>query len=99
VVVRRLSGGARDVDEMTQITADIGHFIERELAADGVGAIEPADDLLELGVLDSAGIAQLIAYVEERYGILVEDSELVVENFVTVGAVAAFVESKLATQV
>jgi acyl carrier protein len=39
---------------------------------------------------------RLVFFVEERFGVHVDDEELVPENFESVRALAAFVESKLA---
>ena len=75
-------------------------FIRGELAAgNGSAAIEADADLLELGVLDSAGIAQLIAFCEETFGIAIADDELVPENFQSIDTIAELVAGKLRTQV
>ena len=39
------------------------------------------DRFLELGVIDSTGVVELVGEVEERYGITVEDNEITEENF------------------
>jgi acyl carrier protein len=78
----------------------LGEFIRGELAAgNGDGAIDPDADLLELGVLDSAGIAQLIAFCEETFGIAIADDELVPENFESINSIAELVSGKLASRV
>lgn len=51
-------------------------------------------DLLAGEVIDSLGIAELIAFLEKEYGIQVDDGDLDPENFRTVGKIVAFVESK-----
>ncbi len=48
-------------------------------------------------MLDSAGMAQLIGFVQETFGVEVGDDDLVAENFETVAAIARLVESKTAT--
>ena len=52
------------------------------------------DDLLNLGVIDSIGFVELVGEVEERYGVAIEDVEIVEENFGSVAAIAAFVAAK-----
>ena len=47
------------------------------------------------GILDSTGFLELITFVEERFGIEISDSELVPENFDTLGKMSMFVEEKL----
>jgi acyl carrier protein len=59
-----------------------------------VTTLSPDEDLLERGIVDSAGIVQLIGYLEERYGVEVTDDELLPENFRTVDDLARFVRAK-----
>jgi len=37
--------------------------------------------LLDMGILDSTGVLELIAFVEKRYKIRVDDKDIVPENF------------------
>lgn len=50
--------------------------------------------LVEMGVLNSTGILELVAFIEERFGTEVDDSELVNENFGTIDAMASFISRK-----
>lgn len=52
------------------------------------------DDLLESGILDSLGILDLVAFVEQNFGIVLSDDELLPENFQTIERLSAFVVSK-----
>ena len=53
-----------------------------------------SDSLLELGVIDSTGVVELVGEVEERYGITVDDAKITEENFGSLAGLVAFVESK-----
>lgn len=50
--------------------------------------------LLEKDVLDSMGIFQVVAFLEDEFGIEVDDAELVPENFETIGSIAELIDSK-----
>lgn len=77
------------------VAADLERFIVTELATDETETqLSHDEDLLDRGLIDSAGIVQLIAYLEERYGLQVTDDELVPENFRTIEDLARFVSSK-----
>lgn len=52
------------------------------------------DSLLDAGVIDSLGILDLVAYLEESFAISVSDEDLDPENFDSVHALVAFVEGK-----
>jgi acyl carrier protein len=49
---------------------------------------------LENGVIDSTGVLELIGYVESKFGITVEDHELVPENLDSINGLLLFVEKK-----
>ncbi|HEV8347121.1 MAG TPA: hypothetical protein VGQ16_11130 [Vicinamibacterales bacterium] len=53
------------------------------------------DSLVERGIIDSTGILELIAFLEMRYAIVIDDDELVPDNLDSVSRVARFVERKL----
>jgi acyl carrier protein len=56
--------------------------------------VGPDDSLLDSGLIDSTGIFELVTFLEETFGIKVEDEEIVPEHFETAAQVAAYVERK-----
>ena len=48
----------------------------------------------EGGVVDSMAMWPLVVFVESRFGIKVEDTDLLQENFQTLGALIKLIESK-----
>jgi acyl carrier protein len=75
--------------------ADIEQFIVSELAQGrGITALDPADNLLTKGIVDSHGVMELVGFLEERYGISVEDADLTPENFESLNSIQGFVERK-----
>ena len=50
--------------------------------------------LLDQGVIDSTGMLELIFFLEQRFGIEVENSEMVPENLDTIEGIVAFVGRK-----
>jgi acyl carrier protein len=53
------------------------------------------DSLVEKGLIDSTGILELVSFLEERYGVDIQDTELVPENLDSINALTRFVEKKL----
>ena len=53
------------------------------------------DSLVEKGLIDSTGILELVAFLEEKYGIAIEDTELVPENLDSINAMTTFLNRKL----
>ncbi|MGZ8197708.1 MAG: acyl carrier protein, partial [Burkholderiales bacterium] len=63
----------------------------RDRVADGVS-------LLDAGIIDSTGVMELVSFLEQEFGIQVDDQDLVPENLDSISALAAFVTRKLALQ-
>lgn len=66
------------------------------LAGDG-GRIRDETSLLEAQVLDSTGVLELVSFLEERFGVRVEDHELLPENLDSLAAIERFVLEKRAS--
>jgi acyl carrier protein len=47
------------------------------------------------GFFDSMGFLLLISFLEEKFGLKVDDTELLEENFESIDAIAAFIQRKL----
>ena len=74
--------------------ADIRAFIT-EIFLFGDGSRLALDTpLLESRIVDSAGILEIVAFLEERYGIVVEDHDLVPGNLNTISNIRRYAESK-----
>ena len=80
---------------MSSQAADIEQFILSELAQGrGITSLEPSDNLLTKGIVDTHGVMELVGFLEERYGISVDDADLTPENFESLASIQAFVERK-----
>jgi acyl carrier protein len=77
------------------IEDSIRRYISDELSAGRVNG-ELADDypLLDSAVLDSLGMFNLVGYLEDTFGVEVQDEEIVPDNFATIGDIARLVRSK-----
>ncbi|RME76553.1 MAG: acyl carrier protein [Chloroflexi bacterium] len=54
------------------------------------------DSFLEEGIVDSTGVLELVLFVEETFGITVDDADITRENFDSVNRLAAYIRRKLA---
>ena len=57
--------------------------------------LRPDDSLLGRGLIDSTGVLELVAFLEEHYAITVEDEEVIPDNLDSVKNVATYVAKKL----
>jgi acyl carrier protein len=74
---------------------DVRAFILDELVFAG-SSDDLTDDypLLERAVLDSNGLMQLVTFLEEHCSIMIDDEDLVPDNFGTIEGISAFVDTK-----
>jgi acyl carrier protein len=49
---------------------------------------------LEKGIIDSTGVLELVSFIEEKYGISVDDQELIPDNFDSLNNLSSFVSQK-----
>ena len=75
--------------------AIVNDYISRELVQDAtLLPLGNATSLLETGILDSLSLLRLVVFIQERFGIVVDDVDLVPENFDTVDAICAYLRSR-----
>ena len=73
----------------------INDYISRELVQDP--ALLPLTDeasLMESGILDSLSLLRLVVFLEERFGIMVGDADLLPQNFSSVNAICAYLRAR-----
>jgi acyl carrier protein len=90
LVLTTISEGGLKKDQIRQ-------FIFEKFPLAKSRKLEDSSALLEEGVLDSLGILELVDYLQSELGVNVDDDDLVPENFASVDAIAAFVDSKTET--
>jgi acyl carrier protein len=56
--------------------------------------IRDTDSFLELGIIDSTGILELVSHLEEEYALRIEPEEIIPENFDSLDKLAAFLRRK-----
>jgi acyl carrier protein len=72
------------------------YLAENFLFSDNGYKLGDEASFLEEGVVDSTGVLELVMFVEETFGIIVQDEEIVPQNFDSVSQLAAYIRRKLA---
>ena len=78
--------------ESTAFADELLRMINAEVSFDPSEEITPETDLLLTGLVDSLGVVQIVAWMEDRLGIEIEPVDVVLENFQTVDRMLAFVK-------
>jgi acyl carrier protein len=85
------------LEEITvEIESDIRTFIAKNLLYSGDG-FRYSDDIsfLEEGIVDSIGVMELVAFVEEKYKFRVNDQDVTPDNFDSVNRLASYIRRNL----
>ena len=82
---------------MSTVEQKVRSFIlENFMFSNDESALDSAESLLDKGVIDSTGVMELGAFLEDEYHFRISDEELVPENLDSVRNIVAFVDSKQA---
>lgn len=66
-------------------------IVENFLFGDETNPFGENDSLMENDILDSTGVLELVAFLEERFGITIADRDIVPANLDSLARIAAFV--------
>lgn len=76
------------------IEGKLREFVIEELRWDQRKQLETDYQLIQNGVVDSLGILSLVSFIEDEFGVQIQDEELVPEHFATISAITRLVTSK-----
>lgn len=74
-------------------------ILENYLFSDNPRDLNDSDSFLTTGILDSMGILELVAFLEEDLGVKVDTSEMVPDNLDSIDNLLAFINKKAAALV
>lgn len=77
------------------ISKELRQFIVENFLFGRDNSFSNEDSFIEMGVLDSTGVLELIAFLQKRYSIKMEDEEIVPENLDSIHRISVFVTRKL----
>jgi acyl carrier protein len=70
-------------------------ILQNYLFSDDQSALGLDDGLLERGIVDSAGILDIILFIEERFGVSMKDYEITPDNLDSVNKIARYVQARI----
>jgi acyl carrier protein len=71
-----------------------GYILENYLFTDDDSALGDDDSFLENGILDSTGMLEVIHFLEDEFGVIVDDHEMIPENLDSVNRITAYIVRK-----
>ena len=73
---------------------EIREYLTVHRASASNAEFSDCESLLDAGVIDSVTMVDLIALMESKYGITVDEDDMIPEHFDTVDAIVSYVEGK-----
>lgn len=70
------------------------YIMDNFIMGGGAAAFKDNDSFMAKHVIDSTGFLELVTFLEESYGITVEDDEMVPENLDSLDNIDAYVRRK-----
>ena len=83
------------MNQIEEITTRIQEWVTGHFPLAKERKIGTTDSLLESGIVDSLGTLDIVLFLEEEFGFIVEEDEMVADHFETVESITQFVGSKV----
>jgi len=77
------------------VAQEVREFIVSNFLYGQESSFKDDDSFMGGGIIDSTGVLQLVAFLEETYGITVEDEELIPENLDSICYVSVYLARKM----
>lgn len=84
------------MQDSKDVRATVRQFLFDNFIMGGDVTIDDDTSFMKRHILDSTGFIELITFVEETWGVTVDDAEMLPENFDSLQNIAAYVARKLA---
>jgi acyl carrier protein len=80
---------------MEEIKLKVRNFVVENFLFGNANGLADDTSFLEAGILDSTGVLEVVAFLEQQFGVRVDDDELTPENLDSIASIGAFVSRKL----
>jgi len=80
---------------MSTIATDVRNFVITNYLLGRENGFSNDASFMDEGIIDSTGILELVSHLEESYGIVIPEEELIPDNLDSVNRIAAYLAKKL----
>ena len=80
----------------TDMIAELAAYIAKEILKQPKRVVKPDEALISSGLIDSFHLVDLGMFVEDKYGVHIDDTELNKETFDTLQQLAALIQQRQA---
>jgi len=79
---------------MSDVITQLSAFIKTTILKQPNRVIEPSEPLISSGLIDSFSLMDLALFVEDTFGVRIEDTELNADTFDNLTQLASLIESR-----
>ena len=83
----------------TSVQSEVRQFVIDNFLFGQGAQLKDDESFLDGGIIDSTGVLQLVGFLEQKYEIAIDNTELVPDNLDSVERITRFVQQKLAANV
>lgn len=76
------------------IKEQVRAFVTSNFYVADPSTLEDEASLLDRGIIDSTGVLEVIFFIEDKFGVKVEDSEMLPDNLDSIDRIANFIARK-----
>lgn len=76
------------------IRDQVRQFITTNFYVPDPQALGDQTSFLDTGIIDSTGVLELVSFLQEQFGVVLEDGEIVPENLDTVANIVGLIQRK-----
>ncbi len=74
----------------------LADYLVEEILQESDLVLEPDEDLLSTGLVDSMGIVRYIAWISEEFDIEIPTEDMIIDNFINLEAISRYITSRQA---
>jgi len=79
---------------MSDIQTALGNYISTSILKQSARKIKPEESLISSGLIDSFSLVDLALFVEDNFGVHIDDTELNAQTFDTLLQLTALIQSR-----
>jgi acyl carrier protein len=80
------------------VREQVRDFVCTNFLFNSAAPIDNDSSLMEQGIVDETGVLELVMFVEETYGIKVDEVDLIPEHFDSIDRISSYIAEHLASQ-
>lgn len=80
--------------DISAVQTKVRDFIVSNFYMPEESVLENESSLVDQGIIDSTGVLEVVGFLEEEFGIAIQDREMVPDNLDSVSRIVAFVDRK-----